>query len=119
MIRWKRALVTVAGCAILTACSSTPTGTPRLVQVGYFVEGAAPTANVTLQADSGTRALGEVGLPLTNGAVPGFYVTVSDGSHVFVTARGQGRLSCRIEIDGKPTAKTVGNRGTVTCEGTA
>lgn len=115
-------LIALAGCG-----GGSTNGQPQLVQVGYFVDGTASTANVTLHTGTATddRQLVGVGLPLKNReGMPGLYVTVNKGTSVSISAENAGAggdVRCRIVADGKTisTDTKSGPHATATCHGKA
>lgn len=123
--RTRRRDALIVTLIVLAGCAGSTNGTPRLVQVGYFVDGNADTTNVVFQSGDSTRQLNGVGLPLKNReGSPGLYVTVDKGTFVYISARNNGAagfVRCRIEVDRKTisTDQKSGRHAIAACHGTA
>lgn len=88
------------------------------VQVGYFVTGAATTANLTMQTASRTTQQNGVGVPDAQ------HLTMASGGFLYISAQnqgGSGDITCRIEVNGIQVASNTasGAYAIASCDGRA
>ena len=95
-----------------------------VVEVVYYVDGTARSADITIETPTGTSQQ-SVDIPLVNrGGTRGLRFTFSPGSFVYISAQNRGEtgtVRCGIEIDGITIAENTsqGAYSIAQCDGSA
>jgi hypothetical protein len=94
-------------------------------EVGYYVEGSADSASITIETPTGTSQQQDIPLPIYNKTGDlGLHMTFQRGDFVYVSAQNDseyGKVTCRIEVDGEVISENSasGAYAIATCKGRA